>query len=120
VGGLVTCFHLQLWTLVGFAVAVALTGPQLPGSAVGWSAAFVNGVLNAAVFLAFFVAVRLIGASRATMYGVLEPIAAILLAIWLFDEWLSPLQWLGVALVAAGMFFMEATFGRKAAPADAG
>ncbi|MEX2650686.1 MAG: DMT family transporter [Alphaproteobacteria bacterium] len=110
-GGYTTNFHLALWTLAIFIVTLAVTGDvRLPQTAIGWASAVGNGTAHVIAFVAFLAAVRLIGASRASLFSFAEPVAAILLAAWLFDERMSLTQWCGVALVAAGLFFMEAKF----------
>jgi len=110
-GGYTTNFHLALWTLTIFVVTLAVTGDvRFPHTAVGWVSAIGNGTAHVVAFVAFLVAVRLIGASRASLFSFGEPVAAILLAAWLFDERMNLTQWCGVALVAAGLFFMEAKF----------
>jgi drug/metabolite transporter (DMT)-like permease len=121
VGGFTTNLHLALWTLAIFAAALAVTGDvRLPQSAVGWASAFGFGALHVVTFVSFLVACRLIGASRATMFSFAEPLAAILFAAWLFDERMSPTQWFGVAVVAAGLFFLEAKFrSRRQSPETA-
>jgi len=48
-----------------------------------------------------------IGMVRATMLTVVEPVFTILLAMALFGEWLSTVQWLGVAVVVAGLLLLE-------------
>ncbi|MGH6719147.1 MAG: DMT family transporter [Alphaproteobacteria bacterium] len=109
VGGYTTNFHLALWTLAIFVVTLAVTGDvRLPHTAVGWTSAIGNGTAHVVAFVSFLVAVRLIGATRASLFSFGEPVAAILLAAWLFDERMNLTQWGGVVLVATGLFFMEA------------
>jgi len=111
VGGYTTNLHLAIWTIAIFVATLAVTGDiRLPLSMTGWISAFGNGTAHVVAFVAFLVACRLIGASRASMFSFGEPIAAILFAAWLFDERMSLIQWGGVAIVAAGLFFMEAKF----------
>ena len=59
-------------------------------------------------YLLFFSATLIIGATRASMLSILEPIMMILFAIILVGEWLGPLQWLGMALVLGSLWVMEA------------
>jgi drug/metabolite transporter (DMT)-like permease len=121
VGSVTTNFHMVFWSLLGFTVALFITQDiQLPRSALGWLSSAGNGAAYVTALLAFLAAARLIGPSRASLLTFMEPLAAILLAAILFDERLSLIQWVGVALVALGLFFMEANFSRrktKTAPA---
>jgi len=48
-----------------------------------------------------------IGMVRATMLTVVEPVFTILMAMALFGESLSAVQWLGVAVVVAGLLLLE-------------
>jgi drug/metabolite transporter (DMT)-like permease len=116
VGGVTTNFHMALWSFLLFASALVVTGDiALPCSMTGWLGSVGNGVAWVIAYLSFLAAVRLIGASRATVLTFMEPVAAILLAALLFGERLTGVQWVGVALVALGLFFVEAdpSFFRK-------
>jgi len=55
----------------------------------------------------FFVGAAIIGATRAAMIGIVEPVLMILFAIMLVHEWLTAIQWLGVALVVLSLLVME-------------
>ena len=55
----------------------------------------------------FFVGAAIIGATRAAMIGIVEPVLPILYAIMLVHEWLTAIQWLGVALVVLSLLVME-------------
>jgi drug/metabolite transporter (DMT)-like permease len=58
--------------------------------------------------LAFLDAVRRVGASRASILSMSELAASILFGALLFGETLSPLQWLGAALVVGGVLLVSA------------
>ena len=60
----------------------------------------------------FFIAITIIGSVRTATLTFIEPVVAILIAVTLVGEWLSPLQWVGVALVMSGLFCSE-IFGKK-------
>ena len=55
----------------------------------------------------FFAAIPPIGLVRATMITVAEPVFAILLAMVLFGERLSAVQWFGVVAVVVGLLLLE-------------
>ncbi|WP_200937097.1 DMT family transporter [Frigoribacterium sp. Leaf172] len=81
-----------------------LTGaPLLQSTAsVGVAAYLALGPMFVA-YLAFGRGLRTVTGSRATTVTLLEPVVATLLAVLVVGERLSPLGWLGVALVLAGV-----------------
>lgn len=120
VGGLTMSFHVALWSLVLFTVVVlASRRTQLPVNQLGWLSAIGTGLVFAIIYVTFLVALRLIGPSRATVLTFLEPIIAILLAALVFGERLNLLQWVGVTLVAFGLFMLEAPLGKRAVKSEA-
>jgi len=106
--GVVTNFHMTFWTLVLTLLFLSTAGTlQWPETTLGWISGAGNGISYIAAYMTFLGAAKLIGASRASVLTFMEPVATILLASYLFGEYLNPLQWGGVALVAAGLLFME-------------
>jgi drug/metabolite transporter (DMT)-like permease len=55
----------------------------------------------------FFAAMPPIGMVRATMITVVEPVFTIFMAMALFGERLSAIQWLGVFVVVGGLLLLE-------------
>lgn len=83
----------------------ATSGPVVwPGSSTAWLLLLAFAVLTIAVahFL-FFDALSRIDASRASIATAVEPVVAGVLASALLSQGLSPLGWMGIALVAAGV-----------------
>jgi drug/metabolite transporter (DMT)-like permease len=78
-----------------------------PVSLKGWIAILGTGVTFTFGYTLFFVGAAIIGATRAAMISILEPVLTILFAILLVQEWLTAIQWLGVALVVASLLVME-------------
>ncbi|WP_432722832.1 DMT family transporter [Jeongeupia wiesaeckerbachi] len=74
----------QAWPVYGYALITALVATVLPI----W--------LMAA-------AMARIGAGRAAIAGTIGPVLTIVLSLGILDEHLSPLQWLGVAVVMGGV-----------------
>lgn len=106
--GVVTNFHLTFWTFIVTVLIISTFGSlQWPESSLGWISGAGNGISYIVAYLTFLGAAKLIGASRASILSFMEPIATILLASYLFGEYLNTVQWGGVALVAAGLLFME-------------
>lgn len=57
--------------------------------------------------LALAESVRLLGAERAALVSTVGPPTTLLLGAWLFGERLRTAQWLGVALIVAGILILE-------------
>jgi drug/metabolite transporter (DMT)-like permease len=120
VGPIAANVYMTLWSSL-YLLPVLLLGPALgwadgmalPGSATGWLAIIGAGLTTTTGYVLFFVAAGIIGTSRAAFWTITEPIFAILLAILLVGEWLTPLQWLGVAIVMASLFSFESDVNRS-------
>lgn len=72
--------------------------------------ALVAGIVVCATvvpMLAMAEGVRRLGAPRASLVSTIGPPTTILLGAWLFGERLHAAQWLGVALIAAGILTLE-------------
>ncbi len=72
----------------------------------GWFGLLGNGVAYCVAWVGFFAAARILGATRASMITLLEPVVAALVAWLIFDETFTPPQWLGffVVITALAMF----------------
>jgi drug/metabolite transporter (DMT)-like permease len=83
-------------------------GPDFSGAALGQILfhGFNQGVLNAVVALFLLgYSVAIIGPQQAVLGAAIVPVISALLAIPMLGELPGPLQWLGIALVAAGVVF---------------
>jgi drug/metabolite transporter (DMT)-like permease len=105
---------MTLWAMLIFAVIAVvgpLTGlvaaPLLPETPFGWIAVIVVGVTFALAYLCFFVSANIIGATRASMLSVSEPVMIILFAVLLVGEAVSAAQWLGIAIVILSLTLTE-------------
>lgn len=114
-----TVVYSTLGSLVFLSVAVpATSGPVVwPASSRAWVLLIAFGLLTIAVahFL-FFDALSRIDASRASIATAVEPVVAGVLATVLLAQGLSPLGWLGIGLVAAGVAGVGATARRSRDP----
>ncbi len=114
IGAVTTNFYMTLWASLYF-IVVAVLGPAtglvdpivLPTSLKGWAGILGAGVAFTMSYTLFFVGAAIIGATRAAMISILEPVLTILFAILLVHEWLTGIQWLGVTLVVASLIGME-------------
>jgi len=85
-----------------FAVATLIRGPQWPGTATGWLA--VAGIALLSTVLAitlYFAGLERIGPVRASTLSTVEPLCTVILAAWVLDESIAPLQLAGGALILA-------------------
>ncbi|HKE01311.1 MAG TPA: DMT family transporter, partial [Planctomycetota bacterium] len=86
----------------------------LPGGAweVGWKILFLGFIGAGVCLLVQAWAQRYASATRAALVFALEPVFATILAYIFRDERLTPAQWLGAALVLAGILVTELVPGR--------
>lgn len=93
----------SLAVLIHFMLTHPLQALQQPLPVYGWAAAMAlfATVLPVAATAA---AMSRIGASRTAIIGSLGPMLSILLSINILGEQLSPVQWLGAAVVMAGVW----------------
>jgi drug/metabolite transporter (DMT)-like permease len=108
-GAVLVNFYSATVALVPACIVGVAVGPlDLPGTVTGWFGLLGTGAAMCLGFALFFAVMPPIGMVRATMLTVVEPVFTILLAMALFDERLSAIQWLGVFVVVAGLLLLEA------------
>jgi drug/metabolite transporter (DMT)-like permease len=90
-----------------FGVGILIGSLDFPGTGLGWVGLVGTGTAMCLGLAFFFAALPPIGVVRATMITVIEPVFGILLAMLLFGERLSAVQWSGVAIVVAGLLLLE-------------
>ena len=90
--------------ILGIVLTLAGHAPAPPPSTPAWRglAGLTAGSVLAANIL-FFAAVKRIEAAPAAVAATIEPIVGTLLALLLFNQQLSPLGWLGLAMVVGGV-----------------
>lgn len=107
-GAVLVNFYSATVALVPACIVGVAVGPlDLPGTGTGWLGLLGTGAAMSLGFVLFFAAMPPIGMVRATMLTVVEPVFTILLAMALFGERLSAVQWVGVAVVVAGLLLLE-------------
>jgi drug/metabolite transporter (DMT)-like permease len=114
VGPIPANFYMTLWSTL-YLLVIVIFGPlsgllnemSMPTTSRGWIAIVGAGVTTTIGYILFFVGAGMIGVTRAAIWTVTEPLFAIFLAILLVQEWLTPLQWLGVAVVIGSLFKFE-------------
>jgi drug/metabolite transporter (DMT)-like permease len=92
--------------LIPFAVPQILAQDWGRVSAGAWAGVVWTGTAGLALTnLLYFTAVNRVGATRATLFGYLQPVGGILFAVLLLHENVSTLQMIGGALVAGSLVF---------------
>jgi drug/metabolite transporter (DMT)-like permease len=104
----VTCYM-----MLSAAVALTMFGfvqgtVQWPVTLSGWAGFGGVAVAYTIGTITFFAAIPLLGAMRAAMISNLEPVLGILFAMAVLGEAVSPLQGVGIVMVIASIFAMEA------------
>jgi drug/metabolite transporter (DMT)-like permease len=103
-------FKVLFWEIAGgtalLGIVLPLAGhtPVAPGTAAGW--AYVLALAAGPVVLAnvlFFSAVKRIDAAPTAIAANIEPVVGALLALFLFDQRLAVLGWVGLGLVILGV-----------------
>ena len=103
--------------ILGIALTLAGRAPTPPPSLAAWRglAGLTAGSVLAANIL-FFAAVKRIEAAPAAVAATIEPVVGTLLALFLFHQQLTPLGWVGLTMVVAGV---AAGYLQEAKPAPA-
>ncbi len=106
-----TQVNLYVTALGGAAFAViasALGAWSWPVNTAGWLGIVAAGVGIAVGLLCFFASFRYLSPVRATMLSNAEPLLSIVLAAVILGQWLSPVQWLGAAIMIGAIVLFEA------------
>jgi drug/metabolite transporter (DMT)-like permease len=107
-GTVLVNFYSAIVALVPACAIGIVIGPlNFPGTGAGWFGLFGTGSAMCLGLALFFGAIPPIGVVRATMITVVEPVFTILLAMVLFGEHLSAVQWFGVVVVVIGLLLLE-------------
>jgi drug/metabolite transporter (DMT)-like permease len=104
----VTCY-MMLSAAVSLVAFSLLQGDmQLPLTLQGWTGFGGVAIAYTIGTVAFFAAIPLLGAMRAAMISNVEPVLGILFAMAVLGESVSPVQGVGIVMVIASIFAMEA------------
>ena len=100
---LTTWYSMLSSTAALLAVSVVLGAPTLPQTGTGWVGFFGVCVCSTISILALFASTVRIGAFRTALIMNLEPVVSTLLSIVVLDEVLTPLQFLGGAIMVLAL-----------------
>ncbi len=110
---------MTIWAVIVFALvsilgplSAVIDPPQLPQSSVGWVAVVTVGITFSLGYLCFFISANIIGAARASLLSISEPVMIILMAVIVVGESLSAVEWSGVVLVISSLALTEVTRGK--------
>ena len=101
-------FYMVLWGLLALLLAAPfVSGWALPAGPTGWIAMGVNGSCYVVAWFAFFAGAQRIGVVRASVLGSADPLIAALAGLWVFQEHLSPQEWVGFGLALSALVAFE-------------
>ena len=107
-GSLVSNLYMTAWGIVIFGVSLLFFGEILqPQTPLGWGGLLGSGIAYCIAWVGFFAGACIIGATRASMISLTEPLLAALAAWLIFGESLGPLQWVGFAIVLVALALFE-------------
>lgn len=103
------------------ALLMAVNGPHLPASTVGWSViGLIVLVATVLPVVAFLVGLERIGPTNAAMLSTSEPMVTVLLAALLLGEGLNPISLLGGGLILAAVLLITQSELRRRQPQNVG
>jgi DME family drug/metabolite transporter len=104
----VATLHMAAVACAAMLVIALATGALVPPvTAGGWAGMFGVAVMQAAGFPLYYLAIVRIGALNCAMYGNVQPVASIVAGFAFFGDLLSGTQFLGGALVLAGILLLQ-------------
>ncbi len=107
-GSLVANLHMSLWGLLFFGAGLLVTRDfVLPQTTVGELGLLANGFFYCLSWVAFFAGARILGATRASMFTLIEPPMAAFIAWLIFAEVFTLWQWVGFCIVMFSIFMFE-------------
>ena len=107
-GSLVANLHMTLWGMIFFSIALFGFGEFLkPQTTIGWAGLLGNGIAYCIAWVSFFAGAKIIGATRASMITLTEPLVAAFVAWLIFNETFTLLQWCGFAVVIMALYMFE-------------
>jgi len=93
-----------------FLIAITLGALQIPSGAIAWELLILLGLVpTASAYLVYLTGLRLIEATRASVFAIVEPVTAVILGSLLLQETLSYDSLLGLALIVSSILLISMT-----------
>ncbi len=90
-----------------YGALMVVGGPSWPTSRAGWlSVAAITLIATVIPVVAFLAGLKRIGPTNASMLSTLEPVVTVLLAAWLYGEFLRPLSLFGGGLILVAVLLL--------------
>ncbi len=102
-----TLYAITAMALVVNAAWLFVTPDLSEATTAGWQAVILMGIFTALSRLTLFIGVKHLGSIQAGLLGVLEVIVTIVIAIFLLNESLELLQWLGAIVVLISVYLIR-------------
>jgi drug/metabolite transporter (DMT)-like permease len=104
----ISFFGLSIGALMLLPLVFMLGGLHLPQNLRGWSLVAAVGIIPTSMaFLLYFAGLRLIEATKASIFAIIEPLTAAILAFIFLGETLSYDSLLGLALIVASVLLIS-------------
>ncbi|GAA6209036.1 DMT family transporter [Cognatishimia sp. WU-CL00825] len=116
-----TAWSLTLSTLVLVPLAIWVEGVPVITQAETWVSLFVIGfVLTSAAFILLFWLIPRVGGTTASTITFIAPVSSVLLGVYVLNETLEGIQFIGMGVIFVGMLFVDGRFVRKLKPTRVG
>jgi len=101
---LATCFG----SIFLFPIMVGLEGIRIPGSMLAWQLVATIGVVPTAMaYVLYLSGLKLIDATKASVFAIIEPVTAAILGFWFFHEVFSYVSFVGFALIIGSIILIS-------------
>lgn len=111
---LLTTWSLTIGTVMLLPVALFFEGVPTIETAATWQALFVIGfLLTSAAFILLFWLIPKVGGTTASTITFIAPVSSVLLGVLILNEILVPIQYAGMAVIFAGLIFVDGRFFKR-------
>jgi drug/metabolite transporter (DMT)-like permease len=91
-----------------FPLAIALEGLRVPQTLTGWELVATVGIVPTAIaYLLYLAGLKLIDATTASVFAIVEPLTAAILAFYIFQETLSFASFVGFGLIISSIILIS-------------
>ena len=105
---LLTTWSLTIGTVMLLPLSLFFEGVPVIDEATTWQALFVIGfILTSAAFILLFWLIPRVGGTTASTITFIAPVASVVLGVLILNEILVPIQYAGMAVIFAGLLFVD-------------